>query len=88
MKKAQKEFCERDGIMDEELEQLMIDLGWPNSDRQSMILLHMRCSYSFYQHDVSRTEGATISTLFPSSNGWRMWGKSPAQISCACCTHL
>jgi hypothetical protein len=27
MKKAQKEFCERDGIMDEELEQLMIDLG-------------------------------------------------------------
>jgi hypothetical protein len=34
VKEAEKEFWERDGIMDEELEQIMIDLGWPNSDGQ------------------------------------------------------
>lgn len=34
VKKFEKEFWERDGIMDEEHEGIMTDLGWPNSDRE------------------------------------------------------
>jgi hypothetical protein len=46
VKKAGR-FCERDGIMDEELEQLMIDLGWPNSDRQSALLIFVIPTWCF-----------------------------------------